>query len=97
MFIDTHAHLDFTQFDHDREEVIRRAAEAGVGLIINVGADLSGSRNSLALAAAHKNIFASVGIHPHYAAALRKEDITEIEKLSHSDKFVANGEVGLDY
>lgn len=63
--IDTHVHIDFEQFDQDREEIIRRAYEAGIEKIINVGADMGGSQKSIELAGAHENIYASVGLHPH--------------------------------
>ncbi|TSD01873.1 MAG: TatD DNase family protein [Parcubacteria group bacterium Athens0714_25] len=63
--IDTHAHLDDKQFDKDREETILRSFESGVEKIINIGADLEGSRASVELAQSHKNIFAAVGLHPH--------------------------------
>ena len=74
--IDTHAHLDFENFDEDREEVITRffsqgpadaKAMAGKGkAIINVGVDLETSRKSIALAEKHEKIFAAVGFHPEY-------------------------------
>lgn len=63
--IDTHAHLDDRQFDGDREEVIARSFENGVEKIINVGADLEGSKNSIKLAEKYRGICASVGLHPH--------------------------------
>ena len=63
--IDTHAHIDFEQYDQDREEVIRRAFENGIEKIINVGADMEGSIGSVKLAENHEDILASVGLHPH--------------------------------
>ena len=49
MLIDTHCHLDFKQFDIDRDEVIKRAEQAGVKYIINVGVDIRGSEESIKL------------------------------------------------
>ncbi len=97
MITDTHCHLDFDQFNSDRENVLRRAQEAGVKYFINVGSNLEGSKKSVKLASLHDNIFASVGIHPHYADNVTEEAFFEIERLASGKKVVAIGEVGLDY
>ncbi|MBI4846893.1 MAG: TatD family hydrolase [Candidatus Omnitrophica bacterium] len=97
MLIDTHCHLDFKQFDPDRDEVLLRAQKADVKFIINVGADVNTSENSLKLSCAYDSIFAAVGIHPHYAQGATKEDIAAIGRLSLHKKVVAIGEIGLDY
>ena len=65
MFVDSHAHITSTQFDSDREEVLRRAADAGIHLIINPGTDLEDSRRAVELADKHENVYACVGFHPH--------------------------------
>jgi len=67
MLIDTHCHLDDAKFNTDRDEVIRRADAAGVKYIINVGSDLENSKNAVAIAKKHANIYATVGMHPHDA------------------------------
>ncbi len=64
--VDTHAHLNFSQFDEDREEVISRFFEDGGGAIINVGVDLERSRKSIELADRYEKVYASVGLHPDY-------------------------------
>ncbi|MBU1088175.1 MAG: TatD family hydrolase [Candidatus Omnitrophica bacterium] len=97
MLIDTHCHLDFKQFDEDREEVIKRAEQAGVKYLVNVGADIRGSEESIKLAKQYENIFAAVGIHPHYAEQVASQEIQHIEALADSRKVVAIGEIGLDY
>ena len=97
MIIDTHAHLDFPQFDSDRDSIIQRAKKSGVEYIINVGSSLEGSRRSVELASQHREIFASVGIHPHDTEAFDENTWHEIEKLASHEKTVAIGEVGLDY
>ena len=98
MFLtDTHAHLDFPQFDGDREEVIARALAAGVGSIINVGADLASSRRAVALAEAHPQIYAAVGVHPHDAKTLTDEVLKELRELAQHPKVIAIGEIGLDF
>lgn len=96
MLIDTHAHLDFKEFDRDRDEVIRRAKKFGVEKIINVGCNLKRSQNSIALSQKYDNIYATVGLHPHDA----KEEFgkyEELAKLGKNKKVVAIGECGLDY
>ncbi|MCG2711898.1 MAG: TatD family hydrolase [Candidatus Omnitrophica bacterium] len=97
MLIDTHCHLDFEQFDADRQDVINRAKEKGIGYIINVAADLSGAVASLKLAAEYDFIFAAAGIHPHYALKTGEDELKRLRVLTDNEKVVALGEVGLDY
>ncbi len=98
--IDTHAHLDFPEYDEDREEVISRAFDNGVKKIVNVGCDLERSRSSVKLAGKCENIFASVGLHPHEfndQRSVEKDWIRELKKLAEDKKVVAIGEIGLDH
>jgi len=97
MLIDTHCHLDFPEFDADRDEVIRRAKSAGIGYIINIGSSLSGSKKALELSRQHNFIYAAIGLHPHEADKFDDEAKASIEKLAREDKVVAIGETGLDY
>jgi len=97
MFIDTHCHLDFKDFDLDRKEVIQRAKEEGIDYIINVGSSLEGSEKSLKLAKEYEFIFASVGFHPHEADNFNEEIKDKLKLLAQDKKVVAIGEVGLDY
>jgi TatD DNase family protein len=95
--IDTHAHLDFSQFDADRQAVIERAKAAGVEGIINVGTDISSSRRAVALAAEHDLIYAAVGMHPHDARKLDGTALAELRELAQQPTVVAVGEIGLDF
>jgi TatD DNase family protein len=98
MFLtDTHTHLDFPEFDDDRERVIERAAAAGVSAIVNVGTDLDSSRAAVALAEAYTQVYAAVGVHPHDAKTLAKEVLKELGALASHPKVVAIGEIGLDF
>jgi TatD DNase family protein len=98
MLIDTHCHLDFEEFNLDRSEVLKRAEEAGVKYIINVGSSREGSLESIKLAEENENIFATVGVHPHHASVVTDELINFLkEKAKTAKKVVAIGEVGLDY
>ena len=95
--IDTHAHLDFRQFDRDRSQVIEYAFSNGVERIINVGFDLKSSGNSVRLAEEYDKIYCAVGFHPHGARDLTDESLKGIEKLARHEKVVAIGEIGLDF
>ena len=95
--IDTHAHLDFKDYNQDRKEVLNRAREAGVEKIVDIGADLEGSKRAVKLAESQNNLFATVGIHPHEADTVNKESLAEIKKLAASPKVKAIGECGLDF
>jgi TatD DNase family protein len=97
MLVDTHCHLDFPDFDTDRDEVVARAKAAGLGYIINVGASVEGSRKSLELARAYECVYAVAGIHPHEADGIDKNAADTIKALAARDKVVAIGEIGLDY
>jgi TatD DNase family protein len=97
MLIDTHCHLDFPEFDRDRDEVIKRSKDQDVGCIINIGSSLAGSKKSLELASQYDFIYATVGIHPHDADGFEDKAGDELEKLARLDKVVAIGEIGLDY
>ncbi|MBD3297760.1 MAG: YchF/TatD family DNA exonuclease [candidate division Zixibacteria bacterium] len=96
--IETHAHLDFPQFDDDREAAIKRAADAGIHTIINIGTDWDSCDRVIELAEAHPRLFAAVGIHPHDAKIWEGDRSSErLKTLAEHPKVVAIGEIGLDY
>ncbi|MEE8360259.1 MAG: TatD family hydrolase [Candidatus Omnitrophota bacterium] len=95
--IDTHCHLDFSDFDSDRSQVIERAKSVGVGYIINIGSSVEASKRSVEISEAHDNIYSSVGIHPHYAKDVKGAIPQGFKELLKRDKVVALGETGLDY
>lgn len=95
--IDTHAHLDFSKFDPDRQSVIKRAQAAGVAAMVNVGVDVASSQRAVALAGQHPAIYAAVGMHPHSAKKLDGAALAELRELAGAPKVVAVGEIGLDY
>jgi len=98
MFIDTHAHLDSRKFDEDRDDVIRRAQEAGVDAIMNIGFNRETIPTTLALAEQYPFIYAAVGWHPTDVEDIRlEEDLAWIERLCAHPKVLAIGEIGLDY
>lgn len=95
--IDTHAHLDFKEFNADRDEVIKRYFDGGGEKLINVGCSLESSQESLDLAKKYENIFASIGVHPHDADTVNEQSIKTIEELAKHYKVISIGEIGLDY
>lgn len=95
-FYDTHAHLDFPDFQPDLEAVIERALAAGIRRILCVGTTLESSRRVLALADRHEAIFAVVGVHPNHALE-EPDDIRQpLAEMTRHPKAVAIGETGLD-
>jgi TatD DNase family protein len=97
MIWDTHAHLDDKRFDSDREQVIRRARDAGVTNIINIGYDLPSSKRAVDMAMKYDFMYAAVGIHPHNAKECTEEVLSKLERLVQNPKVIAWGEIGLDY
>ncbi|MDD4899964.1 MAG: TatD family hydrolase [Candidatus Omnitrophica bacterium] len=97
MYIDTHCHLDFPEFDQDREAVIKGSKAQGIDFLVNVGASLKSSGDSLELAKKYPFVYASIGIHPHEADRFNAEDEKKLRAFAQSEKVVAIGEIGLDY
>ncbi|MGE5724812.1 MAG: TatD family hydrolase [Acidobacteriota bacterium] len=99
MFVDSHAHLEMTQFDGDRAQVLERARGAGLETIVAIGSGTG--PGSLAcgieLAEQHDWILATIGIHPHEANLAMDSDFEEMERLAGHPKVIAWGEIGLDY
>jgi len=95
--VDTHAHLDFPRFDKDRKEVIKRAIDGGVKIIVNIGSSMTSSRNSVELSRRYNEIYSVVGIHPHNADSFNLNVSKKLKSLSENKKVVAIGEIGLDF
>ncbi len=96
MLIDSHAHLDSSQFDTDREHVIRRALEANVK-IISIATDVASSWKTLEIARKYE-LRCTAGVHPHEAEHFTEEEtLTQLQKLCAEPEVVAIGEIGLDY
>lgn len=97
--IDTHAHLNDLKYDQDRDDCIRRARDAGVVQIINIGSGYGFASNSasLSIAKTYPRIYSTVGLHPHDANQWSEEVERQLEALAVDPKVVAVGEIGLDY
>ena len=92
-----YSHYDDGAFDTDREELLSSLSAAGIGAVVNIGASLSTTANSLALSEKYHWIYAAVGVHPSDTAELSAESLKWLEEASHRQKVVAIGEIGLDY
>lgn len=101
MLIDSHCHVDGRQFDEDRDDVVRRASEAGVRMMLNVGTGDPHSNDldrAVAVAEKYDDVYASLGVHPHDAKLY--DDAAEkklLQLINSSKKVIAWGEIGLDF
>jgi len=99
ILIDSHAHLDMEEFDPDREDVLRRAFEAGIRALL-CPIDISSERSltiTLGLAFEGLTCLASAGLHPHQAKLLSPVLLAAVERLAAEKKIRAIGEIGLDF
>jgi len=97
MLVDSHCHLDFTDFDADRDAVLARAKAAGVELMVTISTKVSEADKIIALAEAHAELVCSVGIHPHEAGSEAPVTGAQLVALAAHEKVVGIGETGLDY
>jgi TatD DNase family protein len=100
MLIDSHAHLDVPNYDADRDEVINRAREAGVEMMLEIcGSDVAkGSLDvGLRLAEDYPFIYAAIGLHPHEASLYDEALERKFLAMSEHEKVIGWGEIGLDY
>lgn len=94
---DSHAHYDDEAFSQDRDELLNELFSSTVCNVINVGADMKSSEESIKLANKYSQIYASVGTHPHCVSDLPENYIEIFSTLAKNEKVVAIGEIGLDY
>jgi TatD DNase family protein len=101
MFIDSHAHIDGTQFAEDREAMLERARAAGLSALLAIGnGDGPGTGTldcAVKFAEKYDWIYATTGVHPHEARLATQADYDEMQKLARHPKLLAWGEIGLDY
>jgi TatD DNase family protein len=101
IYIDSHCHIDGEKFDVDRDEVVQRARDVGVAVMLNIGTGDPRSddfRRAVDVAVRNKNVYAAVGVHPH-DAKLYDDEAEEhlIGLIKSSEKVIAWGEIGLDF
>ena len=97
MFYDTHAHLDYPDYEKDLPEVIARAQSAGIVKMISIGTSLSSSERALRLAEKFPPVYAAVGWHPSEAMKAPSDLRPALREFARHPKVVAIGEIGLDY
>ncbi|MNH49306.1 putative deoxyribonuclease YcfH [compost metagenome] len=97
MIIDSHVNLHAPQFDEDRDEVIARARQAGVRLMVEISDKLSTFEATHALAMAHDDIWCTVGAHPHEAKDHVELTADELVALAQRPRVIGIGECGLDF
>lgn len=97
MIFDSHSHYDDSQFNEDRDLVLKEIKEKGVIGVLNCGSDLRGLNMSIELAEKYDFVYAAVGIHPEYAQVVDENLIEQIRNYAKNPKVRAIGEIGLDY
>jgi TatD DNase family protein len=97
MIFETHAHYDDEAFNEVRQQLLESMKEAGIGNIVNIGANMASSRASIELAHKYNFIYATVGVHPSDTAELDDDKLEELRTLSRDERCLAIGEIGLDY
>jgi len=97
--IDSHAHVDVSDFDADREAMLQRAQAAGVETLLAIGngPEIEKLGASVPYAEQHDWIYAAVGIHPHEARHATQAHYAELDRLARNPRVIALGEIGLDY
>lgn len=94
---ESHAHYDDEAFDQDRTQLLGTMQEHGIGTIINVGASIQSTKQTMELAHMYDFIYAAVGVHPSETAELTAQDMDWLKSLADDEKVAAIGEIGLDY
>jgi len=96
--IDIGANLTHDSFEPDRDEVLNRAAEAGVRRMIVTGTSVEASQQAADLAKLYPNrLFSTAGVHPHHATHIDSDALAVLRKLAAAESVVAIGECGLDF
>lgn len=97
MLIDSHCHLDFDALSGDLTDVLGRAGDAGVGAMVTISTRMTTFKNVRSIAEAHKNVWCTVGVHPHEADKEGEVSAQRLTKLAEHPRVIGIGETGLDY
>jgi TatD DNase family protein len=97
MLIDTHCHLDFADFEEERDEIVKRAHQAGVKQMVTISTRVRKLDTLLAISERYPSVFCSVGTHPNNADEELDIQADDLVKLAAHPRVVAIGEAGLDY
>lgn len=94
---DSHCHLDFAEFDRDREALLKQMEKVGIDGVLIPGVTKDKWRFIRQLNALHKNVYAAVGLHPMFLKEHKKKHIHDLELAAAMKPLWAIGEIGLDY
>lgn len=97
MLIDTHCHLDFADFEEERDDIVARAHDAGVRQMVTISTRVRKLDGLLRITEKYPSVFCSVGTHPNNADEELDIQVEDLVRLSKGEKVVAIGEAGLDY
>lgn len=97
MIFDTHAHYDDDAFDNDRDTLLSSLAENGIEAVVNIGASIRTTKNTLELMKKYPFVYGAVGVHPSESTELNEHLMDWLKHAAGEDKVVAIGEIGLDY
>lgn len=97
MIFDTHAHYDDDAFQEDRDKVLNSLKEHGIEAVVNVGASIQTTKNTLELIKKYPFVYGAVGVHPSETEELNEDLMGWLKQVSSEKKVVAIGEIGLDY
>jgi TatD DNase family protein len=97
VLVDSHCHLDFKDFDEDRDAVVERAGAAGVGTMVTISTRVAKFAGLRALAERYPRVYCSIGTHPHNAADEPDVTTADLVRIAADPRVVAIGEAGLDY
>ena len=81
ILIDSHAHLEMPEYNGDRDDVIKRARDEGIGYIVTVGIDIGSCRQALKLADTYDTVYAIVGVHPHNVKHIDKKTYSQLKEF----------------
>ena len=95
--VDTHCHLHREEFDVDRDQIVSRAREEGVEILLDPATTLASNRTVADLTRRFPEVYGAAGIHPHHADEVTPAVIEELERIASDPRMVAIGEIGLDY
>lgn len=97
MIFDTHAHYDDEAFNDDRDQLLRSLADNGIEAVVNIGASIQSTKNTLALMKQYPFVYGAVGVHPSETGELNEQLMDWLKHVAGEKKVVAIGEIGLDY
>ena len=97
MIFESHAHYDDKAFDEDRDALLESFGEKGIGYVINIGASIQTTKNTVELAERYPFVYGAAGVHPSDTDELDEEKMEWLKAQCAHPKIVAVGEIGLDY